>query len=165
MSDEQVQELEDNPKEAFPRLAAKLHLEAQLAAVQQITRVLPTMLRHITEQQTQAKTFEDQFFQRWPALSEQYQYVTQVTQMYRAANPAATAKDVIENVGLHAMLSLKLPIPAPPGQIAPVASVAPVVPFSPIASQAAPTIIAAPAQPQNEFALLAEEDMRDAGQL
>lgn len=163
LSQEEVQAIDEDPAEFLktkgPQLFARVHLQAQLAAMAQMSRLLPTVMRQVQETQAQASSFESKFFERWPQLKDHYDQVMKIGQVYRQVNPQAKPEDFIETVGLQAALQLKLPVQ---GQQKPVQQQRQ-QPFEPVAARAGVAPTPQSNQPPNEFEQLAVEEMQEMG--
>jgi hypothetical protein len=111
----QVDELNENPGQLIPKLAARIHYSAQVAAYTGIMSQLPRIIEAVLGRRSEIEKVEAKFNDRWPLLKDpKYaKTVDTVIQAWRASNPNATPDDVIEKAGLMAMLSLGLN-PAPP---------------------------------------------------
>lgn len=172
LTKEEAEEIETDPGTALvkmiPKAMARVHIEAQLAAINQVARILPAFMQQINTVQTEARQFEDKFFEKWPALKNHYSTVTQAAQMYRQMNPQAKPDDVIKNVGLYSMMQLGLPVDGMVQQrrtdgqaVQQQQVIQPQQPFAPVATRAGQAGAASPNQPQNKFALLAEEELAE----
>lgn len=151
MTDDDVAELEENPAEFFPKVAARLHMQVMQASVMNVARMLPMLMENINSAKTAATSHEEAFFQKWPSLQGKNEVVTRIGQVYRQMYPQATAEQFINDVGAQATVALGLNSKAPEEQAAPKAA-----PHKPAGASAAPR--AAPRKDTNEFALLAEDD-------
>src|SRR5688572_20489620 len=126
LSPEQARELDENPASAIPKLMARVHYQAHVAAFTGIMSQLPQIVQMVMEKGSEVTAAEKKFFDRWPLLqdSKHKQTLDNVLRSYRAANPNVTTEDMIEKAGLIAMISLGLdPTPqatAPAGPTAPV---------------------------------------------
>jgi hypothetical protein len=117
LTPEMTKMLEEEPAKAIPKLAARIHYHAQVAAytgvMSQIPRILGTLLEHNKNAETAMGRFES----RWPALKDE-KYRAQVDQglaTWRNANPKMTTDEMIEKAGLWLMLSMGLnPTPTEP---------------------------------------------------
>lgn len=156
LTPEEAQALEEDPGEALktmvPKALSRVHIEAQQAAMMQIARILPELVQHVTQQQQQAQTFEQKFFERWPQLKDHRQEVLKIGQAYRQFNPSASPEDFIEQVGVMAAASLKLPLQEEPPTPQP---------FQPVASRAGVSKPAPTPKPSNIFEELAMMDDED----
>ena len=153
LSEDQIAEFEEDPGKALPKLAANLHLQVMRAATQNVARLLPQMIQHITQSQTQTRDLSTQFFDANKQLVGHEETVHRIGQVYRQLNPNATPETFIKEVGAQATVALGL-------QQTPAAAPAPVVqqaPHVPVGAGAT----AAQTKPveTNEFAILAQEDV------
>ena len=144
LSPEQAREIEENPAAAIPKLMARVHYQAHVAAFTGIMSQLPQIVQMVMEKGNEVTKAEEKFFGRWPLLkdSKHKQVVDNVLRSYRAANPSVTTEDMIEKAGLIAMISLGLdPTPqtagTPPGSPPPAGGFPPSRPAG-VGSQGAP---------------------------
>lgn len=114
LSPEEVQQLEEDPgsflAQRIPQVLARVHIEAQQAALVQMARVIPQVMAQVHQEMEKARSFEEKFFSRWPQLREHKDEVLKIGQVFRQLNPQAKPEEFIETVGLQAMLQLKLPL-------------------------------------------------------
>lgn len=131
LNDAEVEELRVNPGVAFPKMAARLHYEVQMAAYQGIVQVLPQMIEGSMKSQVEANQHEKAFYSAWPKLEEKVKQdpeaakaiVASITS-FRQLNPKATTEQIIARAGLLASMTLGIPIeqgaaPPPPAPPAP----------------------------------------------
>lgn len=130
MTPEEVAELSTNPGEAFPKMAAKLHYEVQLATHQAILQILPSLMGNHMEQERTRTRGEESFYTRWPELKEAVgkdikveASINEAIRSYKALNPKATMQELTEKAGLLAMITLGIQ----PRGAAPQAAAQPVV--------------------------------------
>lgn len=149
LTDEEVEELETNPKEAFPKYAARVHQDAVMSAVRQVLHVMPRIVQQISQTTQHYSERENEFFSDFPELKDHKNEVLQVGQLYRAQNPQASKDDFKKFVGNYTMQMLG--ISRQPQQPA-----APAVPPSqePAFNSAAGGRRNTPPEPTNEFEIL-----------
>ncbi len=157
LSDEQVQELEDDdvPEsliKAIPVMMSRVYLDAVTAAMGQITTHLPQLITMVTDRQAQQTREEGEFFEEWPALTEHGDTVRRMGHAYRQANPNVTKEKFITEVGASVMVALQLPIEGA-GEPAAATEVK-AKPFLPAAKG---TPASAAAEKKGEFELLNDE--------
>jgi hypothetical protein len=116
----QVDELNENPGQAVPKLLARVHYSAQVAAYTGVMSQVPRVVQAIVERHRMIEKAEGTFYGRWPALANasHSKAVENVLNTWRAANPNATTEEMVEKAGLMAMLSLGLD-PTPQASIPP----------------------------------------------
>jgi len=153
LSPEEAEELESNPAETLPKLAAVMHMEVLQSAIFNMSRMLPQLIKNISEAQTKAASGEQQFFQSWPQLADHRDTVMRYATMYRQMNPSASREQTIKDVG--AMVAGALQVAAPP-VATPSKPQERVVSAQPFASAAGGQRAAEPAR-INMFAQLDEE--------
>jgi hypothetical protein len=110
LSPEQAREIDENPASAIPKLMARVHYQAHVAAFTGIMSQLPQIVQMVMEKGNEVTAAEKKFFDRWPLLKEDKhkQVLDNVLRSYRAANPNASTDETIEKAGLIAMISLGL---------------------------------------------------------
>lgn len=152
-----------DPAKVFPKLAARIHMQAFEAAMNTVARNVPGVIQGVLAQQVQANAMKEQFFSKFPALRQHEDLAGKFVMAYRnAAGPEASPDDVANQAGVAAYVHLKLPLEGLPGIVLPqpaAAPAAPVAPFTP-----APTATGAiPRQtrPANAYTQLAEEFLTD----
>jgi len=130
LTPEQAEQLAENPAQVIPKLMARVHYEAQVAAYTGIISQMPRIVGSVVERYTAVKEAEGRFHNRWPMLKDQKyaQSVDAGLRTFRAANPKATTEDMIEKAGLMLMLSLGL---NPTPQQEPSAPIVPQTPARP----------------------------------
>lgn len=122
MSEEEASAVLTEPEKVLPQLAARVHLEVVQNVLGTIAGVLPGVVLGVQQAQVQHKQLEDQFFTAWPQLDRQADMgtVMSLAQAWRAANPTASAEEMVKNVGAMAIVKLgKLPAAPPAQQVAP----------------------------------------------
>ena len=157
ISDELAQEMTDSPQTAFPRLAAKLYLDAVENSAAAIVQLLPQYLGQFQQKSSEESVLEDKFFSTWDKLNtdEHGEVLQKVGAAYRQANPNATPDEFIRDVGAATMVALKIPHDEPAAET----EVPPVPAHKPLAPGTGP--VAANATPDNQFTQLAEEIIAD----
>jgi hypothetical protein len=120
LSDAEVEELRVAPDKAFPKMAAQLHYNVQLAAYQGILSVLPQVISQQMREFEVNTGHEKNFFEKWPALRsalgsnpDAQRIIVGAINSYRQVNPKASLEDTIAQAGMLAMMSLRLPLPLP----------------------------------------------------
>ena len=110
LSPEQAREIEENPASAIPKLMARVHYHAHVAAFTGIMSQLPQIVQMVMTRGNDVSKAEEKFFGRWPLLKDDKHKsaVDNVLKSYRAANPNVSTEDMIEKAGLIAMISLGL---------------------------------------------------------
>ena len=108
LNDDQVAELETNPKEAFPRLAALVHMRSMHAATNMVGRMLPQLVTAVLGQRETSDHFESQFFTEHSELADHKDMVLRYGQAYRQVNPQASPEDFIRDVGAQVKVALGL---------------------------------------------------------
>lgn len=157
VSDELAQEMTDSPQTAFPKLAAKLYLDAVENAAAAVVQLLPQVLGQFQQKSSEEDVLKDKFFSTWDKLDadEHGEVLLKVGAAYRQANPNATPDEFIRDVGAATMVALKIPHDEPVAE-----KETPLVPaHKPLAPGTGP--VAANATPDNQFTQLAEEIITD----
>ena len=101
LNEDERAQLESDPAEALPVLAAKMHYQVVNAVTQGIMQTLPQVIGNYSQQQKQNDTYQQQFFDKWSQLSPEkhMQDVMRIGQVYRSQNPQATFDQFINDVG------------------------------------------------------------------
>lgn len=124
MTEELVDEIQENPGVAIPKLLARAQYQSQMAAFTGIMSQVPHIVSRVLERFEKIREAETTFYSRWPALKDaKYtQQVDSTLRAWRQANPKASTQDMVEKAGLMAMLAAGLdprpqeeddPVPAP----------------------------------------------------
>lgn len=106
LSDEQADQLLEDPNKVIPQLLAEAHTNAYEAVMRQLQETLPSMMEQVETQRQQRQSAEEQFFSRWPKLKNHRDRVAQLAKAYRQANPKATTEQLIQDVGAQAHIAL-----------------------------------------------------------
>ncbi|TFH42386.1 MAG: hypothetical protein E4H01_13560 [Lysobacterales bacterium] len=174
LSEEDAGKFVLSPNEVIPRLAANLHAniarDVATSVMQSIQHVLPNLIDTRQQQHQATSQAENDFFTQWPELKAHKDLVMQTGRLFRAQNPSASLQDFVQQVGMSAWISARLPVaelssrlegtaPKPSQPPAPAVQQVPpgYRPASP-ASTAPPTTHTTP---ENPFAALAEEIKRE----
>ena len=130
LSPEQVTEIEENPSQAIPKLAARIHYHAQIAAYTGIMSQIPRIIGTMVERHQAVNAADTKFKARWPLLADpKYaQQVDTTLRTFRAVNKDISTDEMIEKAGLIAMMSLGL---APTAMPQPSVPAQPVLPARP----------------------------------
>ena len=165
LSEDEVTELEANPGEAFPKMAAKLHFEVYMSAFNALQSIIPGVVGQTIQGREAEQAIQKQFFDAFPDLNvtdhgqkimhnlAAYQQATAGTQISR--------EDMIKAVGAMTMMQMGVQASAPGA--APVAPSAPaVVPATPInPGGAVPTAPTAPGEGGNMYSDMADTYIDD----
>lgn len=115
LSDQEVQDIQTNPGEAFPKLAAQLHYNVSMAMNAALQQLMPQAIASQLRMQTLKQSYETKFYDKWPALKaavakdpKTEEAINQSFEAFRATNPKATIDDLINKAGLLACISLGL---------------------------------------------------------
>lgn len=115
LSEEDCNNLLVEPQKVLPQLAAKVHLEVVQNVLGTLSQVLPGVVFGVQAAQRQQTELEDRFFQAWPTLDRAADYteVMNLARVFRQQFPAASAEEMIKQVGAMAVVKLgKLPAAA-----------------------------------------------------
>lgn len=145
LSQEELGALEADASQALPRILAKLHVKSQVAALNQLQRIVPAMFQRFATVTQSNRANENKFYSRWPDIKakEHGALVQRLAQTYRQTNPQASLDQMIEELGPLVMMTAKIqPSARPPngGAGAPASRVPPASPFVPA--------VGGPASPQ-----------------
>ena len=139
----------------LPSLAARLHQSIREDVRRQVLGELPQLIARVTDgrmRETEART---QFYSRWPQLSEHSDAVLRTGQLFRAANPNASAAEATEAIGKIVCMSLGLQVGGGQ-QPAPAATVQRQAPFRPAGASGVPNPHP-PVPSDNPWAQMADE--------
>lgn len=163
LSKEDADALMVDPGKVFPKLAAKVHIQAYEAAIGAIARNIPTMIAQTITQQTQAQQHKENFFSQFPELRKHEDVAAHFITAHRQADPKADPNEIVKRAGLAAYVHLNLPLTGLAG-ITAVAPPAPTpIPATPPFVPAAPAAGAIPTgkKVDNAFTKMAEEFLAD----
>lgn len=139
MPQELVEEFEESPETAIPKLASKLYLDAIEGATYAISSQLPQMIENINRSQNESQRLEQQFFEMWPMLDQKNQAHVDAARVqtinFRQANPNASAEEIMQHAGAATVIALKLPVGGPQTPAAPEQPASP-APHQPIGGAA-----------------------------
>lgn len=114
LSDEEADEFVLNPKTAIPKLRAQMALDAQEVAAATLRNHLPQMLQQQNAVASQQAEMKKAFYTKWPSLDDRKydDMLRQATEVWQGMNKDSgkTAEDLIDEVGLQAMIHFKLPL-------------------------------------------------------
>lgn len=163
LSEQDAAEFEASPAKALPKLAAKLHFEATMAAYGSVMNALPQVVGTMVQQVLQAREQDQAFYTRWPQLKGQEDMVMRTLQAWKQVNPNATQQDLVERGGLMAMLALGLnPQPQAPAPQAPAAPTPP-APHRPAGPAGVGAFGGVFQQSDNLFEQIAAEHLNEMG--
>lgn len=154
LTQEELDQLDENPGEFIPKIMSKVYLDAVTATLSQVVQYMPQMVRQVNEQSTKAVKTEDKFYEAWPDLRNHHATVVRIGQVYRNLNPNASVEDFINEVGAQTMVALRMQPPAQtptakPNGNAAQAQAARAAPFRPAA--VSPAGAPPKAEPRNIF--------------
>jgi hypothetical protein len=118
LTDKEIEALENNPVEVIPQLLAKAYVRAQRGALEQMGRLIPGMLQRQTAVMKKGQEHESKFFARWKDHLNPETHgetVRDLAVKYRQMNPQVPTEQMMEDVGLMAMVKLGIR----PGLVAP----------------------------------------------
>lgn len=107
LTQEQIDEFEENPAAFIPKAMSRVYMDSISAAFNQFTNYLPRMVSMVLEQRENMNSAEKAFFDRWPDLLEHRDAVLRLGMSYRQANPQASMDDFINEVGAQTMVALR----------------------------------------------------------
>lgn len=108
LTQEQIDEFEENPAAFIPKAMSRVYMDSISAAFNQFTNYLPRMVGMVLEQRESMNAAEKAFFDKWPDLLNHRDAVLRLGQAYRSANPSASMDDFINEVGAQTMVALRL---------------------------------------------------------
>lgn len=103
------------PHKVLPKLAARVHVAAVEAAIGAVRSHFAPMVMAVLEQQKTATEAEQQFYGKWPKLNstEGKREVERLMTNYLAVNKGVSKEQAINDVGLLAHASLRIPLDVP----------------------------------------------------
>jgi len=112
LSAEEAETLQLNPEQILPKFAAKLHIEVLDSVVQTLMAQLPRVIDSVSARRVADRQVVDAFYGKWQALKGHETTVDRIASLYGQINPSVPREQAIEEIGLQAMMHLKLPIGA-----------------------------------------------------
>lgn len=164
LSDEESIAATAEPEKILPKLAATVHARVVEETVNTIFSHLPQYVTQVIETQNTNRQVEEKFFGQWPALKTaatdpaKANQILNTIKVWRGMNPRADLDTTIREAGIHAMISLRLPIDPTllnGGQAVPTPAPAPA--YVPAAPGAGTTGGMPIPKPTNPYEILAEE--------
>lgn len=112
MTEEQVEQFEEDPSVALSNLAADLFLDLYDSISQGLRGQMPGMVNGIMAQQAAVTANENAFFGAWPQLAkpEYRETVDRIASAYRQQNPTTDNTTAVTEIGAQAWVALKLPL-------------------------------------------------------
>ena len=159
LTEEQAQELDDNPSKAIPKLAARLHMEVLQQATAAAMRLVPQLMQEAQSIQSVRTERETEFFQEWPELQKHRDDVVRFGNAYLSMNPNATFEDFKRDVGAQVAVARRVDLSARQQQAAAAAgngAMAPAPAPKPLAARSAGSA-PAPSKPTNPFEALDQQ--------
>lgn len=157
-SEDEVVALQTEPEKVLPKMAAKLFIDVQEAAIRSVVQMLPQVVGQVNQTQTRDQQATAAFVGANPDLADKKYHadIMDAAKTFRKRNPKATPQEAIAKIGqmVRAMHGLPTPqkdgnapapAPAPAGNRR-VAS--PPTPHKPAAAGAAP--VARPSAPPKD---------------
>lgn len=138
ITDKEMEELETNVGEAIPKLLGKTFVKMQANMLQQIARLVPSMVQRTTEAVQKNAENEQKFFRAWPALdpTKHTDIVRKYAVTYRQMHPQASFEQMIQDLGPLVMMAAKVNPTAGAPAAAPAAATPKPQPFVPSTSGA-----------------------------
>lgn len=163
-SEDEVVALQTEPEKVLPKMAAKLFMDVQEAAVRSVVQMLPQIVGRVNQTQSRDAQASQVFVAANPDLADKKYHadIMDAARTFRKRNPKATPQEAIKKIGqmVRAMHGLEAPVPGTPAPApAPAARrpAAPPTPHKPAAAGAAPARAPAP-KGDNVWANLLDDD-------
>lgn len=165
LTDDEADAILTNPKEALPKMAARVYLDAVTAATNVLARNMPSIIDQHLARARAVDEMEAKFYDQWPGLKSHAADVVAHAVAYRKAHPTLEDADkFIRDVG--AIVSVALNIPPDQARAKVAAAAAPsaspalqtLAPHRPPASGARQVGGPAAATPPNPFEQMALEE-------
>lgn len=164
-SEDEVAALQTEPERVLPKMAAKLFMDVQEAAIRSVVQMLPQVVGQVNQTQSRDAQASQAFVNANPDLGDKKYHadIMAAAKTFRQRNPKATPQEAIKKIGqmvraLHDLPTPQVgepaPAPAPAGNRRPAA---PPKPHKPAAAGAAPVRAPAP-KTDNVWAGLLDED-------
>jgi len=155
LSEADAQNFALEPEKVFPKLAAKIQLQAYEQAVQTVMQQVPQVVQAVVSQINAVRDVNTAFYGKWPKLKGQEALVKRVAQVYGQINPQAEREKAIMDIGRQVSAMLGIPLEETPTVPPPAAAPPPPTPAPTAATRSAPRA------PTNPFAAMAEEFLRE----
>lgn len=93
----------------IPKLLARVFVKSQQNVLQQLDRLIPTMVQRHTDAMRRNMEGESKFYARWPDIGREHaNVVNQLAVAYRQMHPNATLDQMIEDVGPFVMMAARI---------------------------------------------------------
>lgn len=166
-SEDEVVALQTEPEKVLPKMAAKLFMDVQEAAVRSVVNMLPQIVGRVNQTQSRDAQASQVFVQANPDLADKKYHadIMDAARTFRKRNPKATPQEAITKIGqmvrslhgLPALTSQGEGAPAPASAPAARRPAAPPTPHKPAAAGASPARAPAP-KTDNVWAGLLDDD-------
>lgn len=160
LSKEDADLLISEPEAVIPKLLSQVYLDVYDNVMRSMQVFLPQMVQQVNQASTVQQQGEQEFYTAWPRLAEHRVAVSRIGHMYRQMNPQATKEQFIRDVGLHASITLQLPVESPLMQAPTAQPTPPATPSAPpyVPPRGGPSIPQNPRnrRPPNQFEELTE---------
>jgi len=160
LSEEDADAVLESPEKVLPRLMAEMHLKIleQVAGV--VKAQVPSLVDHTLQSATQQRTWEQEFFSRWPALQDFREEVVETRRALKSLHPDIDEQRLDQEVGAYVSLRhglVQRGEASKPSTATSRRSTA----HRPLGRGPGPTPTERKA-PDNPYAEMAEEDLREA---
>jgi len=112
LSQEEREALEQDVIGAIPKIMARVYVESQQGVLNQLGRIIPTMIQRQTESVRVNAENESKFFSRWKDMGldplKHGDLARKYGAVYRQMHPQATLEQMIEDLGPMVMMAAKV---------------------------------------------------------
>jgi hypothetical protein len=106
LSKEDAEEMEISPSLAFPKIAAKLHIQILEQVMDSVHRTLPNAVQQTSTQVDVARKNEEEFYRAWPELKGHDKEIAKQATEFRQKFPQASLEEAVKRVGFNTLLAL-----------------------------------------------------------
>lgn len=93
----------------IPKLLARVFVKSQQNVLQQLDRLIPTMVQRHTDAMRRNMEGESKFYARWPNIGREHaSVVNNLAVAYRQMHPSATLDQMIEDIGPFVMMQARI---------------------------------------------------------
>lgn len=109
LTDEQADQLLENPREVLPQLLSKMYTDVFEDVMNAVQANFPTLMQQHEQQSQRKEQAENEFYSRWPNLRGYEDTVDRIAATYRAQNQNVSREQFIQDVGAQASWAVGKP--------------------------------------------------------
>jgi hypothetical protein len=115
LTPQETEALEQDVIGTIPKLLAKAFVKSQRNSLDQLGRLVPTMIQRHLQAMMRNTSNEGKFYQRWPDIKQDQhgESVRKYAVVYRQMHPTASLEQMIEDLGPMVMMANRI-APSPP---------------------------------------------------